>query len=203
MTTNERSYHHGDLRDTLIRASLELISESGLTGFSVAKVAKRTGVSSGAPYRHFPDRESLLAAAGLAFLAEQTSRMRAASEAAGNDPVDRLASTAGAYVQHAIDYYVGVELFAALKGEQFTEFHERKREMTDFLFTLVQAADPHATWSGIVESMEAHLAISQGYSDMYYHNMFPHMKLTQQEIAERATTAARYLIRGRKQSYQM
>jgi AcrR family transcriptional regulator len=198
MSTNERTYHHGDLREALIRTSLELISEVGLTGFSVAKVAKQAGVSSGAPYRHFPDRESLLAATGIVFLTELTSRMRAAIHAAGNDPIDRLASTAGAYVSYAIDHNVGFELFAAMKGARFTEFHERSREMIDLLVSLVQEAEPHATWSGIVESMEAHLAMSQGFADMHNKGIFAQMKLTKEEIAERATTATRHLIKGRR-----
>ncbi|SEK64243.1 TetR/AcrR family transcriptional regulator [Paenibacillus sp. OK003] len=196
MSNNERSYHHGDLRETLIRTSLILISEAGLANFSVSRVAKRAGVSSGAPYRHFPDRESLLLATGIAFLTGLTLNMRTATDKAGNDPVDRLASTAGAYVLYTIDQYVGVELFIALQGAQFTEFHERKREMIDFLFSLVQEAEPHATWSQIVELLEAHLAVSQGFSDMYQQGMFSHMKLSNGEIATRATVAARHLIKG-------
>ncbi|WP_348621343.1 TetR/AcrR family transcriptional regulator [Paenibacillus polymyxa] len=196
MPSNERSYHHGDLRETLIRTSLELISEFGLTGFSVARVAKKAGVSSGAPYRHFPDRESLLEAAGIAYLTELTTRMRTIADTSGTNPIDRLASTAGAYVLCAIDQFVGVELFVAMKGTQFTAFHERKREMIDFLLSLVQEAEPHATWSQIVEFMEAHLAVSQGFSDMYFQGMFSHMKLTKEEIADRATTAVRHLIKG-------
>ncbi|MEK3722896.1 TetR/AcrR family transcriptional regulator [Paenibacillus sp. FSL H8-0034] len=196
MSINERSYHHGDLRETLIRTSLELISEVGLIGFSVARVAKRAGVSSAAPYRHFPDRESLLEATGIAYITALTTKMRAALDTSGNNPVDALASTAGTYVLYAIDQFVGVELFVAMKGTQFTEFHEQKREMIDFLLSLVQAAVPHATWSQIVELMEAHLAVSQGFTDMYFQGMFTHMKLTNEEIAERATTAARHLIKG-------
>ncbi|MDO3409750.1 TetR/AcrR family transcriptional regulator [Saccharibacillus sp. CPCC 101409] len=144
MSEREGSYHHGDLRETLVRTSLELISEVGISGFSVAKVAKRAGVSSGAPYRHFPHRESLLMETGLAFLARLSAEMRAAAEAAGDDPVDRLASTAGAYVRYAIDRFIGVELFAALKGMEFVDFIEGKREMVRFLFALVQQARPGA-----------------------------------------------------------
>jgi AcrR family transcriptional regulator len=56
-----RSYHHGDLREALIRAALELIAEKGPAGFTFAEAARAAGVSSAAPYRHFRDRESLLA----------------------------------------------------------------------------------------------------------------------------------------------
>jgi AcrR family transcriptional regulator len=56
-----RGYHHGDLREALIKAALELIAEKGPTGFTFAEAARSAGVSSAAPYRHFRDRESLLA----------------------------------------------------------------------------------------------------------------------------------------------
>lgn len=199
MPTNERSYHHGELRETLIRTSLELLAEVGMSDFSVAKVARRAGVSSGAPYRHFPDRDSLLAATGTAFLTELTSRLSAAVHAAGDDAVERLASTAGAYVLYAADYHIGFEWFAAMKGAHFAHFHEQSREMVDFVISLVQEAAPDASWSEIVELMEAHFALSQGFSYMHRQGAFSQKKLTKEQIAAQASTAARYLIAGRKQ----
>jgi AcrR family transcriptional regulator len=56
-----RRYHHGDLREALIKAALELIAEKGPAGFTFADAARSAGVSSAAPYRHFRDRDSLLA----------------------------------------------------------------------------------------------------------------------------------------------
>ena len=56
-----RGYHHGDLREALVKAALELIAEKGPAGFTFAEAARSAGVSSAAPYRHFRDRESLLA----------------------------------------------------------------------------------------------------------------------------------------------
>jgi AcrR family transcriptional regulator len=56
-----RGYHHGDLREALIKAALGLIAEKGPAGFTFADAARSAGVSSAAPYRHFRDRESLLA----------------------------------------------------------------------------------------------------------------------------------------------
>lgn len=197
MSTNKRGYHHGDLRETLIRTSLELISEVGLEGFSVAKVAKRAGVSSGAPYRHFPNRESLLAATTAVLITNLTSRMQTTVNDTGKDPIDRLALTAGVCVQYAIEYNFGFELFA-VTGDVHSaepEPYERSREMMDFLISLVQEVKPHAEWSEIIELMEAHLAISQGYVDMYHQGKF---FLPKEKIVERATTAARYLIQGWK-----
>lgn len=57
-----RPYHHGDLRATLLAAAAELLAAGGVAAISLREVARRAGVSHNAPYRHFPDRDSLLAA---------------------------------------------------------------------------------------------------------------------------------------------
>ena len=57
----ERAYHHGNLREALIQAARELIKEKGPAGFTFADAARSAGVSAAAPYRHFRDREALLA----------------------------------------------------------------------------------------------------------------------------------------------
>ena len=56
-----RGYHHGNLKETLVRAALELIAEKGPGGFTFADAARWAGVSPAAPYRHFRDRDELLA----------------------------------------------------------------------------------------------------------------------------------------------
>lgn len=56
-----RGYHHGNLKEALIEAALALIRASGPAGFTFAEAARQAGVSPAAPYRHFRDREALLA----------------------------------------------------------------------------------------------------------------------------------------------
>jgi AcrR family transcriptional regulator len=56
-----RGYHHGNLKEALIRAALELIAAKGPSGFTFAEAARSAGVSPAAPYRHFRDREELIA----------------------------------------------------------------------------------------------------------------------------------------------
>src|SRR5262249_61283413 len=56
-----RGYHHGNLREDLIRAALDLIAAKGPAGFTFAEAARAAGVSPAAPYRHFRDRDALLA----------------------------------------------------------------------------------------------------------------------------------------------
>ena len=54
------SYHHGNLKEALVRAALELIAEKGPAGFTFAEAARWAGVSPAAPYRHFRDRDELM-----------------------------------------------------------------------------------------------------------------------------------------------
>ena len=60
-----RGYHHGNLKETLIRAALDLIARKGPSGFTFAEAARFAGVSPAAPYRHFRDRDELLANVAL------------------------------------------------------------------------------------------------------------------------------------------
>ena len=72
-----RGYHHGNLREALIRAALDLIAKKGPAGFTFADAARWAGVSSAAPYRHYRDREALLvdvARRGFELFAERMSK---------------------------------------------------------------------------------------------------------------------------------
>lgn len=56
-----RGYHHGNLKEALLRAALDLIARKGPAGFTFAEAARWAGVSPAAPYRHFRDRDELMA----------------------------------------------------------------------------------------------------------------------------------------------
>src|SRR3954451_8317311 len=74
------TYHHGDLRAALVTAALELVAEKGVAGLSVAEAARRAGVSSAAPYRHFASRTALLSAAATVAGRRLSEQMEAAVE---------------------------------------------------------------------------------------------------------------------------
>jgi len=61
----KRGYHHGNLKQELVEATLGLIEQKGPTGFTVAEAAKRAGVTPAAVYRHFNGRETLIAECAL------------------------------------------------------------------------------------------------------------------------------------------
>src|SRR3954466_1898750 len=89
------SYHHGDLPAALVAATFELVAESGVQDFSVAAAARRTGVSISAPYRHFADREELLAACAIA-ACEELQRRFATELASEPTPAGQLAAVSAA-----------------------------------------------------------------------------------------------------------
>ena len=94
-------YHHGDLRRALIEAARAMVDEGGSAALTVRAVAQAVGVSIAAPYRHFEDREALLAAVlaeGFDALAEHTE---AARRAAAPDARAALLAIGLAYVKFA------------------------------------------------------------------------------------------------------
>ena len=73
--SNERPYHHGDLRRAIVKAALEILSETQSLEFSLRELARRAGVSHNAPYKHFADKRELLAAVSAAGFETLTKRM--------------------------------------------------------------------------------------------------------------------------------
>ena len=95
------TYHHGDLRAALLQVTLQLIRETGADGVTLREVTRRAGVSHTAPYRHFRDKEDLMAAIareGFDLLAKE---MRRASAAAGTAR-ENLIAGGRAYVSVAL-----------------------------------------------------------------------------------------------------
>jgi AcrR family transcriptional regulator len=96
-----KPYHHGNLREALLNAALRLISEVGPTAFTLREVARRAGVSHNAPYRHFRDRDELIAAVSKQGYEELTRAMLDASKLESG-PLARLKGAGLAYVKFAL-----------------------------------------------------------------------------------------------------
>ena len=96
----ERPYHHGDLRVALLRAAAELLAEQGEAAISLREVARRAQVSHNAPYRHFADREALLAALAEQGFNELLEHMRVVAQGEQGQAV--LAALGRCYVDFAL-----------------------------------------------------------------------------------------------------
>jgi AcrR family transcriptional regulator len=103
-----RGYHHGNLREALIRAALELIAQKGPAGFTFAEAARWAGVSPAAPYRHFRDRDELLASVALrGFEQFETALARAWDDGRPNpfSALDRLGKAYLGFARSEPAYY--------------------------------------------------------------------------------------------------
>jgi AcrR family transcriptional regulator len=94
-------YHHGNLREALIQAALLLIAERGISGFAVAELARAVGVSAAAPYRHFRDRDAVLAEVARRGFEALEADLHTALAARPADPVAALEACAQAHLAFA------------------------------------------------------------------------------------------------------
>ncbi|SFS97224.1 TetR/AcrR family transcriptional regulator [Saccharopolyspora flava] len=187
-------YHHGDLRAELVRVALDLIAERGPDGFSVAEIARRAKVSPGAPYRHFPDRDSLVAA-----VATQVAHQLAdeVEQAAGEhtDPVEGLAAAAGAYTGYLIRQRVGMDLINTeiLQGPRYADLHDQTRRLTDqLLLRTMQVAAP----ADALELMEQLFTQAHGYGTFWLNGVFTKHGYTPALVVRKSAQAARLAVQG-------
>ena len=169
------SYHHGDLRAALIAAGMELIAEKGVPALSVAETARRTEVSPGAPYRHFPNREALLVAIAITAAEQLASDFRAATERSARcpEPADRLAEAARAYVRFVAQHRAGFDLVYApeLRPLQDPDLRQAGRSVMDLLLPLaMEAADDDP--SAAMKLIEQFMAVAHGYACLYVVGFF-------------------------------
>mgnify|MGYP001807323886 CR=1 FL=1 len=96
-----RSYHHGDLRTALIEAALASIERTGGDELSLREIARSVGVSAAAVYRHFPDKDALMAAVAQVGYDRLAAAQQAASDAAGGGAAG-FSATGATYVRFAL-----------------------------------------------------------------------------------------------------
>jgi AcrR family transcriptional regulator len=167
--SNERRYHHGDLKRAVIEAALTEIAEVGPSSLSLRSVARRAGVSHAAPAHHFGDKAGLLtavAAEGYSLLAETTA---AAWEARNAVP-----DVGQAYVRFAVAHRAHFEVMfrpELYRSEDAAVTAARDRA-AGTLFASVTAgldtSDPEAVWGGVV----AVWSLVHGFSALWLNHNF-------------------------------
>ena len=94
-------YHHGDLHRALLDAALVVLSEEGASALTLREVARRAGVTHAAPYRHFADKQALLAAVAEEGFRMLTAEMGKGAASHRDDPARALQEIGTAYVRFA------------------------------------------------------------------------------------------------------
>lgn len=135
---SRRGYHHGNLREALIEAALQLIAGKGLSGVTFAEAARAAGVSAAAPYRHFPDREALLAEVARRGFERFADRLAAAWADGRPDPLAAFNAVGRAYLAFARNepaYYT-----AMFEAGLDLDHHDELRVAGDRAFAVLRGA---------------------------------------------------------------
>jgi AcrR family transcriptional regulator len=104
------TYHHGRLPEALLKAAAKLITEQGVANLSLREVARRAGVSHGAPAHHFTDKAGMLTALATQGFQMFEDALCTARDAAGEHPLSRLSATGRAYVLFAAKHRAHFEI---------------------------------------------------------------------------------------------
>lgn len=189
-------YHHGDLRSALVEAAAGIIAERGVRDFSLAEASRRLGVTTAAPYRHFADRDELLAAVAARALSVFAAMLSGATDAA-DTPAQRLAAMAGAYVRFAAQQRPLFDTIfnSGLDKSRYPEL-QRAWEPVDTLLTVVlQVCDgDQAAAEALADAVEAS---AHGHAMLLIDGEYGEGHESVNAAAAKAIASARALIAGR------
>lgn len=153
------SYHHGNLRAALVDAGIVLIAESGADGFTLREVARRADVSPGAPYRHFADKDTLLAAVATEGFERLLAAMDEACVSQAN-ATHAFRAQGLAFSKFAISHpaHFRAMYLARLQADpRFTELAERRAMANRALRSQIAAARDEG---GLADFDEQHIALA-------------------------------------------
>ena len=152
----KKTYHHGDLKNALIKAGVDILAKEGVSGLSLRKVASKAGVSHSAPYSHFADKQALIAAISTEGFRQLYERVSAVAEEFKTKPSRQLVEVAWAYVQFAMD---DRDRFKVM----FSGILEKEREYPEFV---AEAQKNFQLVKMIVETNQASGVLRSGPSDL-------------------------------------
>lgn len=136
------NYHHGNLRRELLDRAAHVIAEQGVEALSLRALALELGVSHAAPARHFKDKAGLLRVLAKEGFHKITAYILAAADAAGPDPLERLAALGKAFVQFSLEFpaYYRTTTHPDVMAQADDELKELHRIRTEILFDAARQA---------------------------------------------------------------
>jgi len=148
------AYHHGDLSDALVRATLEIVDRDGTGAVSLSAAARRVHVSPQASYNHFRAKADLLAAAAVVVMRELLAAMRARA-ADARTPGDRFERLGIAYVEFAAAHEARFRLLGAPELVDKTAYPALLAAQAASLAVLVEVVEACIA-GGVVRASDPH-----------------------------------------------
>lgn len=138
----KKAYHHGNLKNALIKAGADILAKDGVSGLSLRKVAQKAGVSHTAPYAHFADKQALIAAISTDGYRRLYEALSAAAQQHAGDPARQLIEGAWAYAQYALsdtDHFKITLSGAIEKEKDYPAFVEISQQSFALVVQIVEA----------------------------------------------------------------
>lgn len=186
-----QSYHHGNLRRVLLDASIQLIEERGIDSVSVREVAKRAGVSPGAPFRHFPTRTALLTAVAEEAMSRLTLTIQQALDAvADQNPLLQFRALGIGFLRWAFNNPTHFQVISSraiidFEGSTLRQHNDAIRTQMTTLMTTA-AAENLLRPGDVGRHLIAGRALAYGLGRMYIDGQFPSWGLCQESAVEEA-----------------
>lgn len=189
------SYHHGDLRHALEEAALGLVAERGLDGFTLAEASRSAGVSVAAPFRHFRNKDALLASLALrGYEAQRESFTTAISQS--TDPAEQLGLFAAAYIDFSIEHRAlfDVTFNAGLLKQNHPQLELAGQRVLDVLRD--PAEHIRTDRADAIELIENIGAAAHGFAVFLRQGIFGDPDVVADAVRQRASNAAQALARA-------
>jgi AcrR family transcriptional regulator len=186
---SENSYHHGNLKEALTSAGVEILCEHGIEGLSLRNVAKRVGVSHTAPYNHFADKQGLLSAISTAGHEQLHQILLDTFTHCKKTSTEIVVEIAWAYFQFAMDNPDQFKLmFSGVLEEErnhpdYIEISQKTIALFEEIIAFCQAKGqlPASPVDGIAVKLWSSV---HGFSTLMLENQFPPEYLQEKNIKE-------------------
>ncbi len=188
-TENKSTYHHGDLKNALINAGVEILAREGVGALSLRKVARQAGVSHSAPYAHFKDKQALITAISIEGFKKLLQELERTFQNYKNDPARLLLEIAWVYFNFALQE---TDTFKVM----FSGVLEKEKKDPDLAavvqrtYQIVVQAVSICQKERILASGDANLAATalwaqiHGLISLYLEGQISHVILDQYELKE-------------------
>ena len=194
-------YHHGDLRRALLDAALGMLAREGGAALTLREVARRAGVTHAAPYRHFTDKQALLAAVAEEGFRMLSSEMASSAREQVGDPRRALEAIGTAYVRFATSQRAHFQVMFG-KDIDWSRDHGGLEETADDCFGVLISAVQACQTVGAVRPGDPLIpalcawSMVHGLSELIANGQFSAMELSVPPVEQLVAIFDSILIEG-------